>query len=132
MNVLSDWIQISKSSLFSPFFGSRSEVAKKSYNLYLCKKKKTNIEIRMFVHESFDQFRNTSVLNYLNESMIFEFGNLNDGNLTSITGFKSYKIDDFKNLFNSIIMKVIMGILFLIVFVFKNFQELVLIDVGHP
>ena len=86
----------------------------------------------MFVHESFDQFRNTSVLNYLNESMIFEFGNLNDGNLTSITGFKSYKIDDFKNLFNSIIMKVIMGILFLIVFVFKNFQELVLIDVGHP
>ena len=64
--------------------------------------------------------------------MIFEFGNLNDGNLTSITGFKSYKIDDFKNLFNSIILKVIMGILFLIVFVFKNFQELVLIDVGHP
>ena len=86
----------------------------------------------MFVHKSFDQFRNTSVLNYLNESMIFEFGNLNDGNLTSITGFKSYKIDDFKNLFNSIILKVIMGILFLIVFVFKNFQELVLIDVGHP
>ena len=86
----------------------------------------------MFVYESFDQFRNTSVLNYLNESMIFEFGNLNDGNLTSITGFKDYEIDDFKNLFNSIILKVIMGILFLIVFVFKNFQELVLIDVGHP
>ena len=108
----------------------------------------------MFVHESFDmcinttmhqkllkqtlineifvQFRNTTVINYLDENMIFEFGNLNDGNLTSITGFKNYEIDDFKNLFDSIILKVIMGILFLIVFVFKNFQELVLIDVGHP
>ena len=64
--------------------------------------------------------------------MIFEFGNLNDANLTSITGFKNYEIDDFKNLFDSIILKVIMSILFLIVFVFKNFQELVLIDVGHP
>ena len=64
--------------------------------------------------------------------MTFEFGNLNEGNLASITGFKNYEIDDFENLFNSIILKVIMGILFLIVFVFKNFQELVLIDVGHP
>ena len=86
----------------------------------------------MFVHENYDQNRNTTDQHYTNENIIFEFGNLNDGNLTSITGFKSYKIDDFKNLFNSIIMKVIMGILFLIVFVFKNFQELVLIDVGHP
>ena len=84
------------------------------------------------INEIFVPFRNTTVLNYLNENMIFEFGNLNDGNLTTITGFKDYEIDDFKNLFNSIILKVIMGILFLIVFVFKNFQELVLIDVGHP
>ena len=87
---------------------------------------------RMLINEIFVQFRNTTVLNYLNETMIFEFGNLNDENLTSITGFKNYEIDDFKNLFDSIILKVIMGILFLIVFVFKNFQELVLIDVGHP
>ena len=84
------------------------------------------------INEIFVQFRNTTVLNYLNENMIFEFGNLNDGNLTSITGFKNLEIDDFKNLFDSIILKVIMGILFLIVFVFKNFEELVLIDVGHP
>ena len=84
------------------------------------------------INEIFVQFRNTTVINYLDENMIFEFGNLNDGNLTSITGFKNYEIDDFKNLFDSIILKVIMGILFLIVFVFKNFQELVLIDVGHP
>ena len=87
---------------------------------------------RMLINEIFVQFRNTTVLNYLNETMIFEFGNLNDENLTSITGFKNYEIDDFKNLFDSIILKVIMGILFLIVFVFKNFQEFVLIDVGHP
>ena len=87
---------------------------------------------RMLINEIFVQFRNNTVLNYLNETMIFEFGNLNDENLTSITGFKNYEIDDFKNLFDSIILKVIMGILFLIVFVFKNFQELVLIDVGHP
>ena len=87
---------------------------------------------RMLINEIFVQFRNTTVLNYSNESMIFEFGNLNDGNLTSITGFKNLEIDDFKNLFDSIILKVIMGILFLIVFVFKNFEELVLIDVGHP
>ena len=87
---------------------------------------------RTLINEIFVQFRNTTVLNYLNESMIFEFGNLNDGNLTSITGFKNLEIDDFKNLFDSIILKVIMGILFLIVFVFKNFEELVLIDVGHP
>ena len=87
---------------------------------------------RMLINEIFVQFRNTTVLNYLNETMIFEFGKLNDENLTSITGFKNYEIDDFKNLFNSIILKVIMGILFLMVFVFKNFQELVLIDVGHP
>ena len=86
----------------------------------------------MLINEIFVQFRNTTVLNYLNESMIFEFGNLNDGNLTSITGFKNLEIDDFKNLFDSTILKVIMGILFLIVFVFKNFEELVLIDVGHP
>ena len=87
---------------------------------------------RMLINEIFVQFRNTTVLNYLNETMIFEFGNLNDENLTSITGFKNYEIDGFKNLFDSIILKVIMGTLFLIVFVFKNFQELVLIDVGHP
>ena len=87
---------------------------------------------RTLINEIFVQFRNTTVLNYLNENMIFEFGNLNDGNLTSITGFKNLEIDDFKNLFDSIILKVIMSILFLIVFVFKNFQELVLIDVGHP
>ena len=87
---------------------------------------------RMLINEIFVQFRNTTVLNYSSENMIFEFGNLNDANLTSITGFKNYEIDDFKNLFDSIILKVIMGILFLIVFVFKNFQELVLIDVGHP
>ena len=87
---------------------------------------------RTLINEIFVQFRNTTVLNYLNENMIFEFGNLNDGNLTSITGFKNLEIDDFKNLFDSIILKVIMGILFLIVFVFKNFQELVLIDVGRP
>ena len=87
---------------------------------------------RVLINEIFVQFRNTTVLNYLNETMIFEFGNLNDENLTSITGFKNYEIDDFKNLFDSIILKVIMGILFLTVFVFKNFQELVLIDVGHP
>ena len=87
---------------------------------------------RTLINEIFVQFRNTTVLNYLNENMIFEFGNLNDGNLTSITGFKNLEIDDFKNLFDSIILKVIMGILFLIVFVFKNFEELVLIDVGHP
>ena len=87
---------------------------------------------RMLINEIFVQFRNTTVLNYLNETMIFEFGNLNDENLTSITGFKNYEIDDFKNLFDSIILKVIMGILFLIVLVFKNFQDLVLIDVGHP
>ena len=87
---------------------------------------------QMLINEIFVQFRNTTVLNYLNENMVFEFGNLNDGNLASITGFKNYEIDDFKTLFNSITLKVIMGILFLIVFVFKNFEELVLIDVGHP
>ena len=87
---------------------------------------------RMRINEIFVPSKNTTVINYLDENMIFEFGNLNDGNLTSITGFKNYEIDDFKNLFDSIILKVIMGILFLIVFVFKNFQELVLIDVGHP
>ena len=87
---------------------------------------------RMLANENYAQFRNTTVLNYSNENMTFEFGNLNDANLTSITGFKNYEIDDFKNLFDSIILKVIMGILFLIVFVFKNFEELVLIDVGHP
>ena len=87
---------------------------------------------RVLINEIFVQFRNTTVLNYLNETMIFEFGNLNDENLTSITGFKNYEIDDFKNLFDSIILKVIMGLLFLIVLVFKNFQDLVLIDVGHP
>ena len=87
------------------------------------------LQKQMLINEIFVQFRNTTVLN---ENMVFEFGNLNDGNLTSITGFKNLEIDDFKNLFDSIILKVIMGILFLIVFVFKNFEELVLIDVGHP
>ena len=86
----------------------------------------------MFVHENFDMCINKTFLYYLNENITFEFGNLNEENLTSITGFKNYEIDDFKNLFDSIILKVIMGILFLTVFVFKNFQELVLIDVGHP
>ena len=112
------------------------------------------IEIRMLVNESFDlskntttyhkllkrvlineifvQFRNTTVLNYSKEKLISEFGNLNDANLTSITGFKNYQNDDFKNLFDSIILKFIMGILFLLVVVFQNFQILVQIFVGHP
>ena len=87
---------------------------------------------RVLINEIFVQFRNTTVLNYLNETMIFEFGNLNDENLTSITGFKNYEIDDFKNLFDSIILKFIMGILFLLVVVFQNFQLFVQIFVGHP
>ena len=84
------------------------------------------------MNEIFVQFRNTTVENYSKEKFIFECGNLNDANLTSITGFKNYEIDDFKHLFDSIILKIIMGILFLIIVVFKNFQELVLIDVVHP
>ena len=105
------------------------------------------IEIRMLVNESFDlskntttyhkllkrvlineifiQFRNTTVVNYS------KLGNLNDANLASITGFKNYQNDDFKNFFDSIILKVIMGILFLLIVVFLNFQLLVLIFVGH-
>ena len=85
---------------------------------------------RVLINEIFLQFRNNTVINYSKEKC--EFGNLNDANLTSITGFKNYQIDDFKNLFDSIILKFIMGILFVLVVVFKNFQELVLIDVGHP
>ena len=85
----------------------------------------------MLINEIFFEFGNTTVINYSDGKLIFEFGNLSDAILTSITGFKNYEIDDFKNLFHSIILKVIAGILFLTVVVFKNFQELVLIDVGH-
>ena len=84
------------------------------------------------MNEIFVQFRNTTVENYSKEKFIFECGNLNDANLTSITGFKNYQIDDFKNLFDSIILKIMMGILFLLIVVFLNFQLLVLIFVGHP
>ena len=87
---------------------------------------------RILTNKNFVQFRNTTVLNHSNENMIFEYGNLNDANLTSVTRFKNYEIDDFKHLFDSIILKIIMGILFLIVVVFINFQDIVLIDVGHP
>ena len=83
--------------------------------------------MNIFVH-----FRNNIVVNYSKEKIIFEFGNLNDANLTSITGFKNYQNDDFKNLFDSIILKFIMGILFLLVVVFQNFQLFVQIFVGHP
>ena len=87
---------------------------------------------RVMINEIFVQFRNTTVVNYSKEKLISEFGNLNDANLTSITGFKNYQNDDFKNLFDSIILKFIMGILFLLVVVFQNFQILVQIFVGHP
>ena len=87
---------------------------------------------RILTNKNFVQFRNTTVLNHSNENMIFEYGNLNDANLTSVTRFKNYEIDDFKNLFDSIILKIIIGILFLIVVVFINFQNIVLIVVGHP
>ena len=136
----------------SHHFFSESQAAKKRQILYLCKK--TIIKIRMLVNETFDlsentityhkllkrvlineifvQFRNTTVVDYSEEKSIFEFGNLNDSNLTSITGFKNYQNDDFKNLFDSIILKFIMGILFLLVVVFQNFQLFVQIFVGHP
>ena len=87
---------------------------------------------RVLMNEIFVQFRNTTVENYSKEKLIFECGNLNDANLTSITGFKNDQNDDFKNLFDSIILKIIMGILFLVIVVFLNFQLLVLIFVGHP
>ena len=87
---------------------------------------------RVLINEIFVQFRNTTVVDYSEEKSIFEFGNLNDSNLTSITGLKNYQNDDFKNLFDSIILKFIMGILFLLIVVFLNFQLLVLIFVGHP
>ena len=84
----------------------------------------------MFVHESFDQFGNTFIIIYSNEKIIFEIKNLSDANLNSITGFKNYEIDDFKHLFDSTTLKVFMGILFLIVETFKNFEVLLFIDVG--
>ena len=87
---------------------------------------------RVMINEIFVRFRNTTFVNYSKEKLISEFGNLNDANLTSITGFKNYQNDDFKNLFDSIILKFIMGILFLLVVVFQNFQILVQIFVGHP
>ena len=87
---------------------------------------------RVLINEIFVQFRNTTVVDYSEEKSIFEFGNLNDSNLTSITGLKNYQNDDFKNLFDSIILKFIMGILFLLVVVFQNFQLFVQIFVGHP
>ena len=90
----------------------------------------------MLVNETFDLCKNTFTYHKLLKQVlineIFEFGNLNDANLTSITGFKNYQNDDFKNLFDSIILKFIMGILFLLIVVFLNFQLLVLIFVGHP
>ena len=87
---------------------------------------------RVLINEIFVQFRNTTVVNYSKEKSIFEFGNLNDANLTSITGFKKYQNDDFEDLFDSTILKFIMGILFLLVVVFQNFQILVQIFVSHP
>ena len=81
------------------------------------------------INEIFVQFRNTTVLNYLNENMVFEVENLSDANLNSITGFKDYEIDDFKRLFDSTTLKVFMAILFLIVETFKNFEVLLFIDV---
>ena len=90
----------------------------------------------MLVNETFDLSKNTFTYHKLLKRVlineIFEFGNLNDANLKSITGFKNYQNDDFKNFFDSIILKFIMGILFLLVVVFQNFQILVLIFVSHP
>ena len=90
----------------------------------------------MLVNETFDLSKNTITYHKLLKRVlineIFEFENLNDANLTSITGFKNYQNDDFKNLFDSIILKFIMGILFLLVVVFQNFQLFVQIFVGHP
>ena len=90
----------------------------------------------MLVNETFNLSKNTFTYHKLLKRVliteILEFGNLNDVNLTSITGFKNYQNDDFKNLFDSIILKFIMGILFLLVVVFQNFQILVLIFVSHP
>ena len=134
----------------SIFFSQRVRQHRKGTQiLYLCKKRKRqSSKLKMLVNEAFDlskntttyhkllkrvlineifiQFRNTTVVNYS------KLGNLNDANLTSITGFKNYQNDDFKNLFDSIILKFIMGILFLLVVVFQNFQILVQIFVGHP
>ena len=87
---------------------------------------------RILINEIFVQFRDTTVINYSHEKMIFESGNLNDANFTSITGFKNHEIDDFKNLFDSTTLKVIMGILFLIIVIFKIFEVLLFIHVGHP
>ena len=86
---------------------------------------------RVLINEIFAQFRNATNVNYSKQKLIFEVGNLSDANLTSITGFNNYQNDDFKNLFDSIILKFIMGILFLLVMVFQNFQLLVLVFVGH-
>ena len=87
---------------------------------------------RILINEIFVQFRDTTVINYSHEKNIFESRNLNDANITSITGFKNYEIDDFKNLFDSTTLKVINGILFLIIVIFKTFEVLLFIDVGHP
>ena len=90
----------------------------------------------MLVNETFNLSKNTFTYHKLLKRVliteILEFGNLNDVNLTSIIGFKNYQNDDFKTLFDSIILKFIMGILFLLVVVFQNFQILVLIFVSHP
>ena len=61
---------------------------------------------------------------------ISALGNTNCSQLEQV--FKNEEIDDFKNLFDSTILKAIMGILFVIVVIFKNFEELLIIDVGHP
>ena len=87
---------------------------------------------RILINENFVQFRDSTVINYSYGKIIFESVNLNDANFTSITGFKNYEIDDFKNLFDSTTLKVIMGILFLIIVIFKTFEVLLFIDVGHP
>ena len=101
----------------------------KKFRIYAFERK-TFFKIRMLINEIFDQFGNTSIIIYSNEKMIFEIKNLSDANLNSITGFKYYEIDDFKHLFDSTTLKVFMGILFLIVETFKNFEVLLFIDVG--
>ena len=87
---------------------------------------------QILINENFVQFKDTNVINYSHGKIIFESRNLNEANLTSITGFKSYEIDDFKNFFDSTALKVIMGILFSIIVMFKTFEVLLFIDVGHP
>ena len=92
--------------------------------------RKTFFKIKMLITESFDQLGNTSIIIFSNKKIIFEFENLSDANINGITGFKNHEIDDFKHLFDSTTLKVFMGILFLIVETFKNFEVLLFIDVG--